>query len=69
MPDSVRLDKLYDAASRTGLLMAAVFAGVVVRVDFRALDEDVLEGLIVSRRSGSRGSASMSAAARSAETC
>jgi len=43
------IEDLYDAAAQAGLLTAAEFAGVVVRVDFRAPDEDVLEGLGVSR--------------------
>ena len=40
---------LYDAAAHAGLLTAAECAGVVVWVDFRAPDEDVLDGLGVSR--------------------
>jgi len=40
---------LYDAAAQAGLLAAAECAGMVVWVDFRAPDEDVLDGLGVSR--------------------
>ena len=43
------LEDLYDAAAQAGLLTAADCAGVVVWVDFRAPDEDVLDGLGVSR--------------------
>jgi hypothetical protein len=49
MPDSDHVNTLYDAAAQAGLLTAAEFAGVVVWVDFRAPDEDVLDGLGVSR--------------------
>ena len=40
---------LYDAAAQAGLLTAAEFSGTVVWVDFRAPDEEVLDGLGVSR--------------------
>jgi len=43
------IEDLYDASARAGLLTAAECAGVVVWVDFRAPDEDVLDGLGVSR--------------------
>jgi hypothetical protein len=43
------IEEIYDAAARAGLLTAAECAGTVVRVDFRAPDEDVLDGLGVSR--------------------
>jgi len=50
MPDRHRVNMLYDAAAQAGLLKAATFAGVVVWVDFRAPDEDVLDGLGISRK-------------------
>lgn len=40
---------LYDAAANAGLLTRAVIGGTEVMVDFRAPDEDVLDGLGVSR--------------------
>ena len=40
---------LYDAAANAGLLTRAVIGGTEVMVDFRAPDEDVLDGLSVSR--------------------
>lgn len=43
------IEALYDAAANAGLLTRAVFAGTEVMVDFRAPDEDVLDGLGVSR--------------------
>ena len=43
------VDALYDAAANTGLLTRAVIGGTEVMVDFRAPDEDVLDGLGVSR--------------------
>ena len=46
---STFIEALYDAAANAALLTAAEFAGVVIWVDFRAPDEDVLDGLGVSR--------------------
>lgn len=43
------LETLYDAASAAGLLTAATLNGVEMMVEFRAPDEDVLDGLGVSR--------------------
>lgn len=43
------VDALYDAAARCGLLTRAVFGTAEVMVEFRAPDEDVLDGLGVSR--------------------
>ena len=43
------VDALYDAAARCGFLTRAVFGTVAVMVEFRAPDEDVLDGLGVSR--------------------
>jgi len=43
------LNTLYTAAAQAGLLTAAVVNGEIVMVDFRAPDEDVLDGLGVSR--------------------
>ena len=40
---------LYDAAAHSGLLTAVTFGTAEVMVDFRAPDEDVLDGLGVSR--------------------
>lgn len=40
---------LYDAAANAGLLTLAVIGSTEVMVDFRAPDEDVLDGLGVSR--------------------
>lgn len=40
---------LYDAAANAGLLTRAVIGSAEVMVDFRAPDEDVLDGLGVSR--------------------
>lgn len=45
----IAIDALYDAAARSGLLTRAQVGGVEVMVDFRAPDEDVLDGLAVSR--------------------
>lgn len=42
-------EALYDAAASAGLLTRALFGSTVVMVDFRAPDEDMLEGLGVSR--------------------
>jgi hypothetical protein len=43
-----RLEDLYAAAARAGLLAAAEVDGQVVMVDFRAPDEDLLDGLALS---------------------
>lgn len=43
------IETLYDAAANAGLLTRAVIGGTEVMVDFRAPDEDVLDGLGVSR--------------------
>ena len=43
------VEALYDAAANAGLLTRAVIGGMEVMVDFRAPDEDVLDGLGVSR--------------------
>lgn len=43
------VDDIYDAAARSNLLTRAVIGGTEVMVDFRAPDEDVLDGLGVSR--------------------
>jgi hypothetical protein len=43
------VETLYDAAANAGLLTRAVIGGSEVMVDFRAPDEDVLDGLGVSR--------------------
>ncbi len=43
------IEVLYDAAANAGLLTRAVIGGTEVMVDFRAPDEDVLDGLGVSR--------------------
>lgn len=43
------IDDIYDAAARSGLLTRAVVGGTEIMVDFRAPDEDVLDGLGVSR--------------------
>lgn len=43
------IEALYDAAASAGLLFRAVSGGVGVMVDFRAPDEDVLDGLGVNR--------------------
>ena len=40
---------LYDAAAHSGLLTSVTFETTEVMVDFRAPDEDVLDGLGVSR--------------------
>lgn len=40
---------LYDAAAHSGLLTSVTFGTAEVMVDFRATDEDVLDGLGVSR--------------------
>ncbi len=49
MPHSGLLNRLYDVAANAALLTAAAFGGAVVWVDFRAPDEDILDGLGVSR--------------------
>lgn len=49
MADAINVESLYDAAARCGLLTRAVVGGVVAMVEFRAPDEDVLDGLGVSR--------------------
>ncbi|MDO8892330.1 MAG: hypothetical protein Q7V00_10830 [Sulfurimicrobium sp.] len=49
MTTSNCLTTLYDAAASAGLLTPAVFGGMSVMVDFRAPDEDVLDGLGISR--------------------
>lgn len=43
------VETLYDAAANAGLLTRAVIGGTEVMVDFRDPDEDVLDGLGVSR--------------------
>ena len=43
------VETLYDAAANAGLLTRAVIGGTKIMVDFRAPDEDVLDGLGVSR--------------------
>lgn len=43
------IEAFYDVAARSGLLTPVSFAGAVVMVDFRAPDDDVLDGLGVSR--------------------
>jgi len=43
------IDNIYDAAARSGLLTRAIVGSTEVMVDFRAPDEDVLDGLGVSR--------------------
>lgn len=43
------VETLYDAAANAGLLTRAVIGGAEVMVDFRAPDEDVLDGLGISR--------------------
>jgi hypothetical protein len=43
------LNALYTAAAQAGLLTAAVVNGEFIMVDFRAPDDDVLDGLGVSR--------------------
>lgn len=45
----IAIESLYDAAARSGLLTRAALGGTEVMVDFRAPDEDVLDGLGVSR--------------------
>ena len=45
---SVRVEALYEAARRAGLLVEAEVGGLRVWVDFRAPDEAVLEGLALS---------------------
>ena len=40
---------LYDSAARSGLLTSVSFGGAEIMVEFRAPDEDVLDGLGVSR--------------------
>ena len=43
------IETLYDAAASAGLLIRAVSGRLEVMVDFRAPDEDVLDGLGVNR--------------------
>lgn len=43
------IEALYDAAASAGLLIRAVSGSLEVMVDFRAPDEDVLDGLSVNR--------------------
>lgn len=43
------VEALYDAAASAGLLTRAVSGSLEVMVDFRAPDEDVLDGLGVNR--------------------
>ncbi len=43
------IEALYDAAASAGLLIRAVSGSLEVMVDFRAPDEDVLDGLGVNR--------------------
>jgi len=43
------IETLYDAAASAGLLIRAVSGSLEVMVDFRAPDEDVLDGLGVNR--------------------
>ena len=43
------IEALYDAAASSGLLIRAVSGSLEVMVDFRAPDEDVLDGLGVNR--------------------
>lgn len=45
----VGIEALYDAAASAGLLIRAVSGSLEVMVDFRAPDEDVLDGLGVNR--------------------
>lgn len=52
------VETLYDAAANAGLLTRAVIGGTEVMVDFRAPDEDVLDGLGVSRNHSIRYPAS-----------
>lgn len=47
------VEELYDAAARAGLLTRAVISGADVFVDYTAPDEDVLDGLGVSRNHAS----------------
>ena len=49
MAMTTTLETLYDAASAAGLLTTVALNGVEVMVEFRAPDEDVLDGLGVSR--------------------
>lgn len=43
------IEALYDAAASAGLLIRAVSGSLEAMVDFRAPDEDVLDGLGVNR--------------------
>lgn len=45
----VRVEDLYDAAARAGMLTHARIGAVAVQVSFRAPDETVLDGLALSR--------------------
>jgi hypothetical protein len=45
----VSVESLYDAAASAGLLTRAVIGSAELMVEFRAPDEDVLDGLSVSR--------------------
>lgn len=49
MTTSNYLTTVYDAAASAGLLTPVVFGGMSMMVDFRAPDEDVLDGLGISR--------------------
>lgn len=49
MPNSGFLNRLYEAAARSGLLVRATVGAVEVDVDFYSPDEDILDGLAVSR--------------------
>lgn len=44
----VRIEDLYDAADRSGLLVDAQIDGHTIAVDFRSPDETVLDGLALS---------------------
>jgi hypothetical protein len=46
---SAFIEALYEAAARSGLLVRATVGAVEVDVDFYAPDEDILDGLAVSR--------------------
>lgn len=45
----IGIETLYDAAASAGLLTPARVGSLEVMVDFRAPDEDVLDGLAISR--------------------
>ena len=44
----IRLEELYAAAARSGLLVEAEVDGQIIAVDFRSPDESVLGGLAMS---------------------